>query len=368
MGQNKTAASPSYMGEYDFDKFKQIARPGQIWQTSVGMLRIDRLAGNIITRRLSKFMKFYGAYSGISPTALKSLMPQRDGKFRASSGPWTVSRKYEPFLLLKRDVREFDPESPGSQNPDQTTAITFDQPTAPNSAQESAQIDTSLDNPDELELSLPSIHADLGDDVIQASSMVALIAECQAAYTTFDATWAEHPGHDKESNQAFDIKVQRLEIPQFARDGLGESQLDDIYESYTYFTVADYCKQLPQMFGWVTEASTTGRSGGWLEVEIDISKLFDDYVNQYAPGDNADEFVDQAINDNLGGQFDVEDLNEMDALAQQEMAKYLQKLLPAIKRATLRLKKLEKSVKSEYNSYVQTMESEEFWRQEVANH
>ena len=369
----KTAASPSYMGEYNFDQFKRMARPGQIWQTSNSMLRIDKLAGNLMTRRMSRFLKFYGAYTGTSPRALKSLMPQKDGKFLSSSGPWTVSRKYEPFLLLKTDVHEglgqgldqIEQEQSFKAFPADTTAVPLEQSQGSNLAQQRPELDLNLEDSPDFGTSLPSIQADLSHTVFESETMAGLILQCQAAYRGFDSTWAQHPGHDNQMNQAFNIKVQRLEIPQFAREAFG-NKLNDFYESYTYFVVDAYVKQLPYTFGWVKQAFTTGRSGGWLEVEIDISKLFDDYVSQYTPDGEADEFVEDAINDNLGGQFTLDELNEMDSLAQRELGTYLAKLLPAIKRATLRLGKLERNVKAEYRSYVNTMQSEEFWRDEIA--
>ena len=364
--ENKTAASPTYLGEYNFDQFKRIARPGQIWQTSNSMLRIDRLAGNIMTRRLSKFMKFFGAYTGTSPRALRSLMPQKNGKFLSSSGPWTVSRKYEPFLLLKTNVFEFDPGQADFQEPVDTTESPVEPFQEPNSAQERPQLDLNLEDSPDFAFNLPSIKADLAGDMAQSETLAALIGACQTAYREFDSTWAMHPGHDRLENLAFDIKVGRLDIPDFVRQALSEDELSAEYDTYTEYTIGNYLAELPQKFKWVYEPFITGRSGGWLEVPVRFSVLFDDAASEYTPGQDANDFIDSVVYYFAGESvvdIDTTMWNSLDGTTQKEIVDLLYDLPPALKTANKRLHMLFNDVEKNYQHFIHDLESPEFWNE-----
>ena len=366
--QNKTAASPSYLGEYNYDQFKRMARPGQIWQTSHSMLRIDKLLGNVLTRRMSRFMKFYGAYTGTSPRALRSLMPQKDGRFLSSSGPWSVSRKYEPFLLLKTGIfegmPEFAPGAPEIQNPPIDEGLVPGLAPEPNLAQgtpSNSIIDDSVYN-------LPPIQADLANQVSESETLLALIDKCRGAYTEFDATYREQPGHDKEENLAFDIKVGLLNIPDAIRESISESELSAIYDSYSEFYIREYLDFLPAIFKWVQGPYITGRSGRWLEVPVDISALLDHMTSEYTPGESADEFIDSvafyATGENVVD-VDPSNWNDLSPETQGELIKRLQDLIPALSRATRRLRSLYRDVKQSYNHFIHELESPEFWQREI---
>jgi hypothetical protein len=99
------AAAPDHQGEYTWEQFRRAVRPGQVWQTSNSLIRIDKLLNNYQIRRESRYIRFVGAWTGNGPRALRALMPQKDGRFLNSTGPWSVSRRFAPFLLIREDIR-----------------------------------------------------------------------------------------------------------------------------------------------------------------------------------------------------------------------------------------------------------------------
>jgi hypothetical protein len=105
------AAAPDHQGEYTWEQFRRSVHVGQVWQTANSLIRVDRLLNNYQIRRESRYIRFIGAWTGNGPRALRALMPQKGGRFLNSTGPWSVSRRFAPFLLIREDIREGVPST-----------------------------------------------------------------------------------------------------------------------------------------------------------------------------------------------------------------------------------------------------------------
>ena len=148
-----TAAYPTHQGEYTFDQFKTMARSGQIWQTSNSILRIDKILTMWGMRRISKFFKFKGQWTGLQPGAIKALTPNpKTGKFKSSTSTWTLSRRFSPFLLLKEDVFEYTPEERPSIEETNVPDASNEEQTVNN---EGILDNTTLEPETELQLEMP---------------------------------------------------------------------------------------------------------------------------------------------------------------------------------------------------------------------
>ena len=230
----RRAAYPQHTGEYTFDDFKMIATKGQVWQTASTTIRIDKIITPKFLRPLSKFFKFKGAWTGIGPQAIKALLPSsKTGKFTTSTAPWTVSRRYQPFLLLKTDVFEYE-ITPKEENTavieDNSQQTTFNEP-----------IEMRLEQPENGDNKLISM------DSIPHEEKVANILEFG---DILDFNTPQEGEYYKDKKHGLICKVI----------GVGRYREDDPYKWFVYYTFTQFANSssfIQRLDTFITEFEKT---------------------------------------------------------------------------------------------------------------
>lgn len=76
----------------------------------------------------------------------------------------------------------------------------------------------------------------------------------------------------------FNIKLQKIYVPDAVRRRLGEEEINRIAEDLARSDLEAFMDQLQKDFPWIHEWRQEGRSGGWLTIVPDHAVL-DDYGN-----------------------------------------------------------------------------------------
>lgn len=360
-GGRRTAAVPAHQGEYTWEAFRRAVRPGQIWQTSNSLIRVDRLLNNAQIRRDSRFIRFRGAWTGNGPRAVQALLPQKDtGQFLTSTGPWAVSRRFAPFLLIRDSVWPSDPlerdpmdslVEPPAANERPEPSITFvpeDRPL------------TTGESPVALSPTLASLR--LEADMINVPDAFPL----GEAYTEL-LSWLHNHRHGSLLRPAFNIKVQRVDIPDVVRQRRSEAEVQSIFEAFTREYIHDFVMDMRDKYMWIDTMYTDGRSGGWLETSLNMQELPEIQIVLEAYGDSwsAKHFFDEWLTGvEMEEQLDADGQPDTDYAPEQltaaQDAEQL-KLVQIIRWFLSQLEALETDVQEAKQRYVQTLESEEFW-------
>ena len=122
----------------------------------------------------------------------------------------------------------------------------------------------------------------------------------------------------------FNIKVMKINIPNFVREKLSEEKINSMVEDYTKDMLDSFMEALKGHYKWIDDIGLAGRSGGWL--------VMSDSDAVYSTIDN--------------GRYDED----------EEKA--------AIKTAKARLSDLEEigeRVKTEKSKYIKTLQSKDAW-------
>lgn len=261
--KKRTAATPAHQGEYTWEEFRTAVRPGQVWQTNNSLIRIDRLLHPANDRRSARYIRFRGAWTGSGPRAIKALLPNEQGEYKTSTGPWTVSRRYGPFLLIAQDVRQMPTGVEEEREEPLAISLPPDTPTADSRSQQA--------------LLAPEVQAGLrfeglrttaeGLDVMQTDPETVL----PQVVDFVDSHWRGY--NHGESGIAVNIKVYGVDVPRSIRRKLTDEQID----KYMGWQAEQYLQDIKDDYAekpWFRGVFYAGRSGGWLMFEINAEKLF----------------------------------------------------------------------------------------------
>lgn len=83
----------------------------------------------------------------------------------------------------------------------------------------------------------------------------------------------------REGQEAYDfnIKVQKIDIPDIVRQLKSASEIDDVAETQMRARLTIFADALVETYPWVDDWYTTGRSGGWLTLVTDEPVLTDNW-------------------------------------------------------------------------------------------
>lgn len=363
----RLAAAPDHQGEYTWDQFRKAVRNGQIWRTNNSLIRIDRLMYRAGERWGARYIKFQGGWTGNGPNALRSLLPQRDGTFLSSTAPWSVSRRFAPFLLIKEHVREGEPSEDGAYKK---------APPATPDARDGASMDFPAETPE------TNVRSQQGLVPPEALAGLTIVADAihlpeafplEAAYNAL-FNWFRNHSHDSFLQPAFNVKVQRIDVPESVRDRLDEQEIADIVERYTTEFVQEFEDLARAEYPWISEMYFAGRSNGWLETMINfsmvptISIVVDSFNNgqswsarrffdEWLAGTEMDEILDgEGRPDN--------DYSPQQIKAAQDAEQM--KIVRDIEDFINQLDAFESDVWNALRRYTHTLEQEEFWNTEDA--
>jgi hypothetical protein len=89
-----------------------------------------------------------------------------------------------------------------------------------------------------------------------------------------------HLSRHQRSGEAyeFDIKIQKINIPDEVRERVSDSRIGAIFEVEASGRLNAFMDELKNDFPWIHEWRQDGRSGGWLVIEPDAAAL-DEYGN-----------------------------------------------------------------------------------------
>jgi hypothetical protein len=349
--QTVVAATPVHQGEYTWEEFRRAVRPGQIWQTNNSLIRIDRLLHSAQDRRGARFIRFRGAWTGNGPKAVKALLPQKDGQYLNSTGPWSVSRRYGPFLLVNADVRQTPMGVEEEREEPLAISMPPDTPTTDTRSQKA--------------LLPPEAQEGLKFGGLRTVAEGLDIMEVEDARKLYDA-WKEfmlkHYRVDESGAKgvAFNVKLPRMNIPEIVRERLSGDTIEAALRSFAIAT-RDNLDQFMGEAPWYQGAAFVGRSDGWLMVEVDDNELYKGVPLQ-------------TTEDNFTMSFD-DFLHTYTYLLRQELGaervppehKILQEVEGALRFAVTELNELEYQVQTYFQGYIDEVESMDFWERHTGD-
>lgn len=77
----------------------------------------------------------------------------------------------------------------------------------------------------------------------------------------------------------FDIKIQKVNIPDSVRGKLSEDEIEGIYNDNASFRIEELIDELKNKYRWIGDAGTAGRSSGWLVIS-DKDGTYSDLENE----------------------------------------------------------------------------------------
>ena len=140
--------------------------------------------------------------------------------------------------------------------------------------------------------------------------------------------------HGKIGDFEFNIKIQKLNIPDWVREKISEDEIGNIYDDQQQQDLETFTEELEADYPWIKEVTQEGRSGGWLIISPDME--WTEMLESILAGDYSTE--------------DPEDRAEVeDYISQIET---ILKDVAAIGTLVYETKK----------SFVKYMESDDFWK------
>ena len=176
--------------------------------------------------------------------------------------------------------------------------------------------------------------------------------------------WLADHAHDRFGQPAFNVKIQRLDIPDDVRARVDEHQMESIINRFTAEYVADFEDMIKDRYPWVTGTYLSGRSGGWLEIKID--------PDRFASVATSGQFYEEALGEALENEaqdigamdfFDAWWANRFEGEEDPDEQEILTEFVAMLIEFREQLESLDSDVQAALSTYQSVVESDMFWAQ-----